>query len=297
MEDQVTYPIVTACSARRKVKAVRGFSDFGYSYVYIIFEDGTDIYWARSRTLEYLSGVLPRLPAGREDRTRAGCDRRRLGLPVRAGGYDRQAQSGRTALAPGLVSALSPEVRAGRGRGRAARRLRPAVPGQRRSATACRLTTSRSARWSRRCAAATTTSAAAWSSSAAPSTWCAAAATRSSVRRHRATSSLSASAERRRRFASRTSARSCSVPTCAAASPIWNGKGDVVSGIVVMRQGENALDVIERVKAKLHEIEPGLPDGRQDRHRLRPLRADPPLDRQPEGHAHRGDGHRRRSSS
>ncbi len=55
IEDQVTYPIVTAMLGAPKVKAVRGFSDFGYSYVYIIFEDGTDIYWARSRTLEYLS--------------------------------------------------------------------------------------------------------------------------------------------------------------------------------------------------------------------------------------------------
>src|SRR5437016_9438799 len=59
LESQVTYPIVTAMLGAPKVKAVRGFSDFGYSYVYVIFEDGTDIYWARSRTLEYLSGVLP----------------------------------------------------------------------------------------------------------------------------------------------------------------------------------------------------------------------------------------------
>jgi Cu(I)/Ag(I) efflux system membrane protein CusA/SilA len=46
------------------VRTVRGFSDFGYSFVYVIFEDGTDIYWARSRTQEYLSAVLPRLPEG-----------------------------------------------------------------------------------------------------------------------------------------------------------------------------------------------------------------------------------------
>ena len=59
IEDQVTYPIVTAMLGAPKVKDVRGFSDFGYSYVYIVFEEGTDIYWARSRTLEYLSGVLP----------------------------------------------------------------------------------------------------------------------------------------------------------------------------------------------------------------------------------------------
>ena len=64
IEDQVTYPIITALLGVPRVKDIRGFSDFGYSYVYVIFEDGTDIYWARSRTLEYLSGILPRLPQG-----------------------------------------------------------------------------------------------------------------------------------------------------------------------------------------------------------------------------------------
>ena len=64
MEDQVTYPIVTAMISAPKVKFVRGFSDFGFSYVYIIFEDGTDIYWARSRVLEYMNQVQERLPTG-----------------------------------------------------------------------------------------------------------------------------------------------------------------------------------------------------------------------------------------
>ncbi|HXZ26306.1 MAG TPA: efflux RND transporter permease subunit, partial [Nitrospiria bacterium] len=64
MEDQVTYPIITAMLGAPKVKDIRGFSDFGYSYVYIIFDEGTDIYWARSRTLEYLNSVIPRLPKG-----------------------------------------------------------------------------------------------------------------------------------------------------------------------------------------------------------------------------------------
>jgi len=64
MEDQVTYPIVTAMLGAPRVKAVRGFSDFGYSYVYVLYEDDTDIYWARSRTQEYLSTVLPKLPEG-----------------------------------------------------------------------------------------------------------------------------------------------------------------------------------------------------------------------------------------
>ena len=64
MEDQVTYPIVTTMISAPKVKSVRGFSDFGFSYVYIIFEDGVDIYWARSRVLEYLNQVASRLPRG-----------------------------------------------------------------------------------------------------------------------------------------------------------------------------------------------------------------------------------------
>ncbi len=64
VEDQVTYPIITSLLGAPKVKAVRGFSDFGFSYVYVIFQDGTDLYWARSRVLEYLSKIQPRLPEG-----------------------------------------------------------------------------------------------------------------------------------------------------------------------------------------------------------------------------------------
>ena len=64
IEDQVTSPIVASLVGAPHVRAVRGISDFGSSFVYVIFEDGTDIYWARSRTLEYLSPVLPRLPQG-----------------------------------------------------------------------------------------------------------------------------------------------------------------------------------------------------------------------------------------
>ena len=64
IEDQVTYPIVTSMLGAPGVKAIRGFSDFGFSYVYVIFQDGTDIYWARSRTVEYLSKITARLPQG-----------------------------------------------------------------------------------------------------------------------------------------------------------------------------------------------------------------------------------------
>ncbi len=64
VEDQVTYPLTTAMLAVPKSKVVRGLSVFGASFVYIIFEDGTDIYWARSRVLEYLNYVSGRLPRG-----------------------------------------------------------------------------------------------------------------------------------------------------------------------------------------------------------------------------------------
>src|SRR5438132_50981 len=64
IEDQVTYPLTTSMLTVPKSKVVRGFSFFGVSFVYVIFEDGTDIYWARSRVLEFLSGAASRLPAG-----------------------------------------------------------------------------------------------------------------------------------------------------------------------------------------------------------------------------------------
>jgi Cu(I)/Ag(I) efflux system membrane protein CusA/SilA len=63
VEDQVTYPLTTAMLSVPGAKTVRGFSFFGDSFVYIIFEDETDLYWARSRVMEYLSQVAPRLPA------------------------------------------------------------------------------------------------------------------------------------------------------------------------------------------------------------------------------------------
>ncbi|MCZ6526812.1 MAG: efflux RND transporter permease subunit, partial [Gammaproteobacteria bacterium] len=64
VEDQVTYPLTTSMLAVPYAKVVRGYSFFGFSFVYIIFEDGTDMYWARSRVLEYLNYVSGRLPAG-----------------------------------------------------------------------------------------------------------------------------------------------------------------------------------------------------------------------------------------
>ena len=64
IEDQITYPIVSSLISTPRVKAVRGFTDFGISYVYVIFQDGTDMYWARSRVVEYLQGIRGQMPEG-----------------------------------------------------------------------------------------------------------------------------------------------------------------------------------------------------------------------------------------
>ncbi|MCU0973915.1 MAG: efflux RND transporter permease subunit, partial [Burkholderiales bacterium] len=64
VEDQVTYPLATTLLSVPGVRAVRGFSLFGDSFVYVLFDDATDLYWARSRVLEYLSQVRDRLPEG-----------------------------------------------------------------------------------------------------------------------------------------------------------------------------------------------------------------------------------------
>ena len=94
IEAQVTYPIVTAMLGAPRVQAVRGVSDFGYSFVYVVFEDGTDTYWARTRTLEYLSGVLSRLPP--DAKTELGPDATGLGWVFQYALVDR---SGRHSLA------------------------------------------------------------------------------------------------------------------------------------------------------------------------------------------------------
>jgi Cu(I)/Ag(I) efflux system membrane protein CusA/SilA len=64
VEDQVTYPLTTALLAVPGAKTVRGYSFFGDSFVYVLFDDATDLYWARSRVLEYISQAQSRLPQG-----------------------------------------------------------------------------------------------------------------------------------------------------------------------------------------------------------------------------------------
>ena len=139
VEDQVTYPLTTTMMSVPGAKTVRGFSFFGDTFVYVLFDDGTDLYWARSRVLEYLNQVQGRLPARRQDRARARCHRRRLDLPVRAGRSQRPQRPVAAARAAGLVPEVRAEEPAERGRGGQRRRHGAPVPGGARPGPAARL--------------------------------------------------------------------------------------------------------------------------------------------------------------
>jgi len=258
MEDQVTYPIVTAMVGAPKVKAVRGFSDFGYSYVYVIFEDGTDIYWARSRIQEYLSAVLPRLPDG--VKAEIGPDATSLGWVFQ---YALVDESGKHSLAelrsyqdfylkyylrevPG-VAEVAPV-------GGFGKQYQVNVDPNRLQAFNLSINdvvdAVRSGNYE-------------------------------SAGRLIEFGGTEYSVRGRGYIQSVQDLEEIAVSVSDSGTPIClkdigqvvvgpdirrgvadlDGKGDVVSGIVVMRHGQNALDVIKRVKEKLREIEPGLPSG------------------------------------
>jgi Cu(I)/Ag(I) efflux system membrane protein CusA/SilA len=258
MEDQVTYPVVSAMLGAPRVKDVRGFSDFGYSYVYIIFDEGTDIYWARSRTLEYLSKILPRLPQGVE--TELGPDATGVGWVfqyalVDTSGrhnlaelrsaqdwflrYHLQAVPGVAEVAPlgGFVRQYQVNVDPNRlaAYGVPIAKVVAAVRGGNNDVGG-RLVefTGREYMVRGRGYARSTADLANISLGASPSGV-------PVLVRDIGTVTLG--------------------PDIRRGVSDLDGKGEAVSGIVVMRQGENALAVIERVKAKLKEIEPGLPAG------------------------------------
>jgi len=258
IEDQVTYPIVTAMLGAPGVKTVRGFSDFGYSFVYVIFDDGTDIYWARSRTLEYLSGVLPSLPEG--VKTQLGPDATGLGWVFQ---YVLEDKSGRHSLdelrsyqdwslryhlksVPGVA-----EVAPIGGFGRQYQvnldpnRLRQYGISIQRVVEAVRAgnaeTGGRLIEFG---------------------------GTEYMVRGRGYARSISdfenialAVSDSGTPIRVKDVGQVVLGPDIRRGVADLDGTGDAVSGIVVMRQGENALQVIERVKAKLREIEPGLPSG------------------------------------
>ncbi|MGD0498643.1 MAG: CusA/CzcA family heavy metal efflux RND transporter [Bryobacteraceae bacterium] len=258
MEDQVTYPIVTAMLGAPHVKDVRGFSDFGYSYVYIVFDEGTDIYWARSRTLEYLSGVLPRLPQGVS--TELGPDATGVGWVFE---YALVDTTGKQSLAdlrsvqdwylryhlksvPGVaeVAPLGGFVRQYQVNVDPAKLQTYNIPiGKVVEAVRSgnndvggRLVEMSGAEYM--------------------------------VRGRgyaQSTAALGNIELGRNQYGVPIRVSDVAAvelgPDIRRGVADWNGTGDVVAGIVIMRQGENALQVIERVKRKLHDLEGGLPPG------------------------------------
>jgi Cu(I)/Ag(I) efflux system membrane protein CusA/SilA len=258
MEDQVTYPIVTAMLGAPKVKDVRGFSDFGYSYVYIIFDEGTDIYWARSRTLEKLSSVLPRLPQG--VKTELGPDATGIGWVFQYALID---TTGKQSLAdlrsyqdwylqyylksvPG-VAEVAPlggfvrqyQVNVDPDKLQAFNIPISKVVDAVRSGNndvGGRLVEFTGAEYMVRGRG--------YAESTDDIAKIVLANNQSGVPvRVSDVGNVTLGPDIRRGLAD------------------WNGTGDTVAGIIIMRQGENALQVIDRVKQKLHDIEGGLPPG------------------------------------
>ena len=255
VEDQVTYPIVSKLIGAPHVTDVRGFSMFGMSFVYVVFEEGTDIYWARSRVLEYMSGAARRAARGRDADARARRHRHRLGLPVRADRQDAASTAStscapsrtsrcatRSAACPGVAEVASVggyqkqyQVTVDPNRLRAygvtlSRRDRRHPPvEQRRRRAHPRVVGARVLRPRARLHHRTS-------------------ATIEKIARPRPRP------ERHAGCSSRTSATVRFGPDIRRGLLEWNGEGEAVGGIVVMRYGENALDVIERVKKKFAEL-------------------------------------------
>jgi len=258
IEDQVTYPIVAAMLGAPKVRDVRGFSDFGYSYVYVIFEDGVDIYWARSRVLELLSAVLPRLPQGVQ--TELGPDATGLGWVFQYALVDR---TGRHSLA-GLRSlqdwtlryALKsvPGVAEVASLGGFVRQYQVQVDPQRLRAYGIPLER--------------VVEAVRASNGDTGGRLIEMAGAEYMIRgRGYARSKADLESVVLRVSANGVPVRVRDVgrvtlgPDLRRGVADLNGEGEVAAGIVIMRDGENALRVIERVKKRLEELKPALPEG------------------------------------
>ena len=258
MEDQVTYPLVSAMLGAPKVKDVRGFSDFGFSYVYVIFEEGTDIYWARSRTLEYLSSILPRLPQG--VKTEMGPDATGLGWVFQYALVDTSGKHNSAELRSYQDWYLRYYLKAVPGVAEVApiggfvRQYQVNIDPRRLQAYRIPL--------------ARVLEAVRSGNNDVGGRLLELGGAEYMVRGRgyaRSTEDLGNIA-----LASNDSGIPIRVrdvgevvlgPDIRRGVADLDGRGDVVAGIVVMRQGQNALEVINRVKAKLDEIGPGLPEG------------------------------------
>jgi len=258
IEDQVTYPITTALLGAPKVKSIRGFSDFGFSYVYVIFEDGVDIYWARSRVLEYLSKVVASLPQG--VKTEIGPDATGVGWVFQ---YALVDESGTHSLAD-LRSFQDWNLRF----------ALQSVPGVAEVATVGGFQSQYQVTVDRNRLAAYNISIASISEAVRRSNEEAGGrliefSGKEYMVRGRGYIKQTLDLEQ---VVLKTDARGTPVllrdvarvekgPEIRRGIVDLNGKGDVVAGIVVMRHSENADKVIGRVKERLKELEPSLPRG------------------------------------
>ncbi len=258
IENQVTYPIVTAMLGAPHVKAVRGLSDFGYSYVYVVFDDNTDLYWARSRTLEYLSGVQTQLPVG--VKTELGPDATSLGWIFQYALVDTTGQHSLADLRAYQDWYLRYYLRSVPG-------VADVAPiGGFSKQYQVNLDPNRLRNYG--IDIAQVTAAVREGNVETSGRFLEFGGTEYMVRGRGYATSLE-------------DFRNIVVAPQAAGTPVrvgdlgevvmgpelrrglaeMDGTGEAVSGIVIMRAGENPLDVIERVKARLREIEPALPPG------------------------------------
>src|SRR5512136_3156038 len=257
MEDQVTYPITTALLGAPKVKAIRGFSDFGFSYVYVIFEAGTDLYWARTRVLEYLSKIIPQLPAGAK--TELGPDATSVGWVFQYALVDRSGTHS------------SDEIRSYQDW--FLRYALQSVPGVAEVATVggqvrqYQITVNPTQLAAYKLPLEAVITAVRKGNNDVGGRLVELSGREYMVRGRGYVKSI---ADRERlvlKSEGGTPIQVKDVATVALGPEMrrgiadLDGQGDVVGGIVVMRQGENALGVIERVKAKLEELRPSLPAG------------------------------------
>ncbi len=257
LEDQVTYPITTALLGAPRVKAIRGFSDFGFSYVYVIFEDGTDPYWARTRVLEYLSKITAQLPQG--VKTELGPDATSVGWTFQY------------ALADRTGAHSSDELRSFQDW--FLRYALQAVPGVSEVATVggqvrqYQITVSPTALAAYRLPLEAVIQAVRRGNNDVGGRLVEISGREYMVRGRGYVKSLADLEQLVLRSEGGTPIKVKDVaqvtlgPEMRRGVADLDGQGDVVGGIVVMRQGENALNVIERVKAKLAELKPSLPKG------------------------------------
>ncbi|HYS80665.1 MAG TPA: CusA/CzcA family heavy metal efflux RND transporter [Anaeromyxobacteraceae bacterium] len=257
LEDQVTYPITTALLGAPRVKAIRGFSDFGFSYVYVIFEDGTDPYWARTRVLEYLSKIIPQLPQG--VKTELGPDATSVGWTFQYALVDRTGTHSSDELRSFQDWFLRYALQSVPGVSEVA-----TVGGQVRQ---YQITVNPTLLASYRLPLQTVIDAVRRGNNDVGGRLVELSGREYMVRGRGYVKStqdleqLVLRSEGGTPITVKDVAQVTLGPEMRRGVADLDGQGDVVGGIIVMRQGENALSVIDRVKAKLEELKPSLPKG------------------------------------